>query len=227
MANIAFKQGYHTYPGSSQASVAVAAGDLIVLYAGYFATTVTGVSCTDNAAGGSNAYTVGPSFADAQSDAIESFYAIAKASETLTISLSSSPSDVSVTVHVFSNPGAAVGSMLEASNKGDPGSGTSHTTPSVTTSNPNDALSVFWLDESVAGTYTDGSGFTQAHSDSSHADGSFYKIVTAGGTYQQTITSSPTTANIRCMILAFKGSAATQVPDNVCAKAQMNALLVN
>ena len=77
------RQAYSTY-AAAQAGVAVVAGDLIIVGTSNDSGSTTN-SCSDNASGGTNTYSqVGTGYAGGNC-VVNIFYAIAKASETLTI----------------------------------------------------------------------------------------------------------------------------------------------
>ena len=208
---VTLRMPYSAY-ANSIASVSVVANDLIIVCASYNET-LAAVSCSDNASGGTNAYSeVGtgldhPAGLEGDSSG-HMFYAIAKATETLTVTVSNH-ADAGMSVHVVSGNNTTLGSVLNTYNvKADTSEGTSHSSESITTDNANDYLICFWFQEHSASTHTEnGTSFTIRSEESTHAHATFDRIVTGKGTYSDAITTS---ASVRygSIIAAFKAAAA-------------------
>jgi hypothetical protein len=219
-APLAFKtfqitQSNGTGGGKQQASVSVNAGDLIVVTHTHDDNVDT-TACADNSAGGSNTYNAvgtGTFYASgAGTTHLKSFYAIAKASETLTISATTtSTSYPSVSVVVIQGCKADLATVLDqyAYDAQEGAASTAHTSASITTTNADDIILCIWAgDTASSGITENGTGFTEmAGAIDSYTNGActtaLYKIVTATGTYSDTVTSSVSTffGNV---IMAFK-----------------------
>lgn len=202
---MALRQAYSTYPGNSQTGVSVQAGDLIVVAVSYGVASLSNSGVTDNAAGGSNTYATGPALATAMNvGSAETYYAIAKATETLTVTYGSSPNDVGIHVHAVQGPFASLATVLDASNTAATAAGTSSTGASIATSNANDYLFSFWWQENTGETLTEnGQGFTKQSEQTGHTSATFDRDVSATGTYNDAVTSTTNQARNN-IIAAFK-----------------------
>jgi len=215
---LALRAAYHGYPTNAQTGVVVVAGDLIIV--GYSYNEITRTStCTDNATGGSNTYNriAGTEFTGASTAFAEAFYAIAKASETLTITCTARV-DNGISVHVVSGNNQTLASVLDVSNTSSDAAGTAHTSASVVTTNADDYLFVLWYQEDTASSHTEnGTSFVIRTEEQGHAHATFDRIVSSTGTYQDTITTS---ANVKYgnIIAAFKAAAgaATTLMSQIC-----------
>jgi len=200
----ALRQAYTTYPGSAQAGVVVVVGDLVIIGYTYGAAAPAAVTCTDNAVGGSNAYSEAKS--QAGGDGLSSghvFYAIAKSSETLTITCTAE-SDPGIAVHVVSGVAPPLAAVLTAVNSGTTASGTNHVSASVTPPNDQNYLFVLWFEESAPAALTEnGTGFTEKIEVTSHQHSTYARNVLVAGTYNDAVTSAASVA-FGNIIAAFK-----------------------
>lgn len=206
--------------------VAVTVGDLIIVaYRDDGSKTAQGwniitTTCADTAAGGSNTYLevgIGDYDGNATSN-LHVFYAIAKATETIDITLTNASASVYAvtTVHVVSGALQDLNKVLDvyAFSRAD-ASLTSHKTRDITTTNANDYIFVF-VNEDVTNSvnFTDGSGglYTLRQTNNNYNQGgpssSFDRIVSSVGTYNHTITASVATF-AASVIVAFKAN----IPD--------------
>lgn len=208
--SIALRQAYSIYPGSSQAGVAVVAGDLIIACASTYNGGIVTPECTDNAGGGSNVYSkiTGTEIADVAKGYGYIFYAIAKASETLTISVSNLSSlDPGVSVHVAPGANQALSSVLDTSNtsQGTPSAG-SISSASITTNHADDYIIVYWYEQMESITATEnGTSFVKQTEKSDHYHSSFDRIVSGTGTYHNSISVS-SSYGFGNIIAAFKAA---------------------
>ena len=211
---LALRQAYTTYPGNAQSGVVVVAGDLIIV--GYSANASTsGATISDNAAGGTNTYD-SSSIAEVHNSSASigsgrTFFAIAKNSETLTITVTSI-TDAGIHVHVVSGANTTLAAVLDTqSSLAGSSSGSTLTGSNFTTGNANDYLWSFWFQEDATATVTDSQSFTKEKENSSHYSGSFDQIVSATNTYHDagTATGSGYWSNISA---AFKAAAASTDP---------------
>jgi hypothetical protein len=208
---LSLRQAYSSYaPSNAQTGVVVVAGDLIIVGYSYNALSVAAVGCSDNASGGTNSYNEADNIAGndgAGGVAAHVFYAIAKASETLTITCTAE-SDNGIHVHVVSGNNQTLASVLDIANAAfDSGASTAHTSASVLTTNADDYLFVYWANENGWGDITEnGTNFTRESVQNTHSSATFDRIVSSTNTYADTITlvNSRTIASIIC---AFKAAA--------------------
>jgi hypothetical protein len=194
-----------------QTGVVVVANDLIIVGWRADADDVA-TSCADNAAGGSNTYNqlgTGQYYVTATGN-MHIFYAIAKASETLTVTITASTAAYSVIlVHVVSGNDTTLANVLDTYSFATHVSNTAQTTAAITTTNANDYLFTWWSQDMVNATsITDvGGTFTKRQENTSWTVGgpstSFDKIVSATGTYSQSVTCSVSSAEVS-VIAAFK-----------------------
>lgn len=204
---IALRAAYSSYPSNTQASVVVIAGDLIVVGMSYNAGLQTS-TCTDNAAGGTNSYTRVPGTAIGTTAASEVFYAIAKASETVTVTVSAQ-ADVGLSVHVVSGNNQTLASVLDTSNTASVvGAASVYVGPNITTGNADDYLFSYWAQENNSDTYvSDSQSFTiQTNQFSTHYHGTLDRVVAATGTYHDAVTLTLTAETYTTQILAFKAA---------------------
>jgi hypothetical protein len=206
------RQAYSTYPGNAQTGVAVVVGDLIVVGYTYGAAVDAACACTDNAAGGTNTYNqagtgqAGPT-TDPSSGATTGanvFYAIAKASETLTITCTTK-NDAGISVHVVRDTRLTLADVLDdVQSSRETANSTLHTAASVTASGPA-YLFVLWFEENTSSALAEnGTNFTERTEQSTHVHGTYDRCVTGAGSYADAMTSVANTgfANIAA---AFKG----------------------
>ena len=184
----------NTYESSTPvvSSVVVTAGDLIVVGFTDYTLNDTSITCADNASGGSNTYTpvggilTNPTAATPFNSA--AFYAVAKASETLTITctpdLSYSPGAyVLVMYNTSATPYETLVSKIETS------TATSHTSTSVTTANANDLVVNIYqqYDSAGIGFSENGTGFTPVVS--ADGNGFSYKVITSPSSVSEAATT--------------------------------------
>jgi hypothetical protein len=205
---LALRNGYITRATNIQ-TISVIAGDIILVF--YSAANSNILStCTDNAVGGSNVYTVyrDPTYAHFFPNASVScdvFTAVAKANETVTVTVTSDGSAVDdIAVQVIS--GALNSSYIDTSvvYKDAAASASTFAGASLTTTNPNDYLSCFWISDAAGVTWTEnGQGFTIANQSITGANS--YRIVSSTGTYNDAVTTSGATL-AASVIVALKAA---------------------
>ena len=211
MAN-ALRAAYSTYPGNAQTSVVVVAGDLIIVGYSYNQGTDQSPTISDNAGGGSNTYSTrmaGTAIIIAGADAFaNAWYAVAKASETLTITCTVIQ-DNGLSVHVVSGADQTLATVQDGSIvTGLTGATTGHTTSNITTTASGDYLFCYWYQEQTADTLVEnGGGFTFQTNQGSHDHWSTDQIAGAAGTYAD-ITTSGLAREYAYFLLAFKAAAA-------------------
>lgn len=191
---IALRQSYIASNAKVVSSVAVQAGDLILVGLYQDGALVT-TSCADNAAGGSNAYTkvAEKNITDGAGCGVYLFWAKAKATETLTITGTMGGSGYPIIfAHVYSGTFGA--NPLHAfQTKGETARSTSHTSASVTTTAAAALLFCLWGEPSGSGTIAEnGAGFTERKED--HGTGTYDRIVSSAGTYADAVTSTVSAA---------------------------------
>ena len=192
--------------------VAVQAGDLILVI--HTNDQAVATACTDNAAGGSNTYNrVGNgSFISNATTSITAFYAIAKATETITATITTTGTSYFTTsVILISGAKQDVNTVLDqfAYQTAEGAGSTSHTSASITTTNPDDLIICWWAEDTTSSGVTEnGTGFTELPgSIDSYSNGTcttcMYKVVSSTGTYYDQMTSSASTF-FTSLIMAFK-----------------------
>jgi len=198
-----------------QTGVVVVAGDLIIV--GWRTDGQNTPTVTDSA---SNTYAqVGTGlFDNTPITDMHIFYAIAQSSGTLTITITSATAGYScVTVHVVSGANQTLANVLDTYDFASRTAATSHTSPSITTTNANDYIFVWYsqdLTNAVVLTETSG-GFTKRQETNDYNVGgpstSFDKIVSATGSYSQTVSVSASAPEV-IGIAAFKSAESTPAP---------------
>jgi hypothetical protein len=169
------------------------AGELIIVCFSYN-NSAQAASCSDNAAGGTNTYNeVGSSQTCDTGINISTghmFYAIAKATETITITVTNE-TDAGIHAHVASGNNTTLAAVLDAFSKGvDSSATTAHTSTDIVTTNPDDYIIGFWFEENTGSTLVEnGTGFTNRTSQGSHVSFTFDRIVSSTGTYNEAVTS--------------------------------------
>ena len=191
------------------ASVSVVANDLIIVAYSYN-TTLQSITVTDTASGGTNTYNQAGSGVQAVSGSNAAghiFYAIAKATETVTITCTAE-SDGGAIVHVVSGANSTLGSVLDVVNtKADSSSTNAPTSASITTTNANDYLIVHWFQEQSSATLTEnGTGFTKQKEFGGHYNSTFDQIVSSTNSYSDTVSASVSTF-WNSLIASFKAAA--------------------
>lgn len=190
---LALRQSYKSVSTKIQSSVAVTAGDLIIVGL-YQDGALVETSAADNAAGGSNTYAqigTGIYVGGGSGCGIYVHYAIAKATETISITGTFAGTGYNlIFVHVVSGAGQTLGTVLNTSNtKADATGATSHTSAAVTTTKADTYLFCFWGE--AGGAYTiseNGAGFTERQED--HGTATYDRIVAEVGTYSGAVTST-------------------------------------
>lgn len=208
-ATPAIRNKYLSSTASNTIAISVTAGDYIIVGLG-FANSLATATCVDNASGGSNTYyQLGSGHFVANSGTtLYAFYAKAKATESLTVTVGDGGDTCErLCVHVVT--GIASTSALDtyAWLTAEGALSTTHTGPSITTTNANDYLMTIWFNEVAGVTHTEtGSGFTlqQQNNVMMTAD----RVVTSIGTYNDSITTTSSTYE-NGMIIALKAATAT------------------
>ena len=196
------------YPANSIASVVVTAGDLIVVGSSSATTPVGVVTCSDNAGGGSNNYNEANSLTGPGASSGHVFYAVAKASETLTVTVTNE-TDTGLSVHVVRGANQTLASVLDQTNKSNTAATSPITSAAITTTQADEYIFVLWFQETAPSALAEsGTGFTEETEVTGHQHDTYDKIVSATGTYSDTVTSaaSPAFGNI---IASFKAAGAT------------------
>lgn len=214
---------WRTSPGSTLVckEVQATAGDLIIVGFTYDLATAT-ATCTDNAAGGTNAYTqylTGGNFFTNALISIHLFYCIAKATENLTVTCAATGVSATqfpqVHVHIVSGALQNVATVLDiaAFDTGEGASGTTHTSAAITTTVADTYIFTLWAEDMIASSLTDDNqAFILDYNMNGSTIGStFHKIVSATGTYSQNATSTAT-AFYGNVIAAFKMATALVPP---------------
>lgn len=208
---INLRQSYASNATSTQTSVDVVAGDLIIVGYHYDDTLAT-TTISDTAGGGTNTYNqVGSGANDATSNSVHVFYAIAKATETLNITCArtggNSPRS-QILAHVVSGANQTLGSLIDGTPTSSlvTYSASPQTGGSITTTFANVYLFSYWSTFREAETMTNNTtGFTKAgESITPYSQAAFYKIVSTTGTYNHSITYPSATAHVNFTV-AFKG----------------------
>lgn len=197
---------YSTYVGNAQTGVAVVAGDLIIV--GYvYNAALASITCSDNASGGTNTYSqVGTGYTETTSPtSAHVFYAIAKATETLTITCTSK-TDNGLSVHVVANMNQTLASVKDTSGSTSESSlSSSHDSGNITTTNASDYIFVLWASEWGVRTWTEnGTGFTKETEQSGHSHATFDRVVSGTGIYHDATTTNSSNYAV-AIIAAFKG----------------------
>lgn len=202
----------YTAYAASVGGIAVTIGDLIVVFgSGYSAGTLT---CSDNAAGGTNSYTntgqfdvaATPPWGAGMKGAI--FWAKAKATETLTVTIAGI-SDLGLSVHVYS--GVAPSSPQDGSTVtlAEPSASTSHTSPNITTGTANCVIVAFVFQEIAAASSSAWTNsFVGRTSQSGHVHHTADRVVSSATTYSTGFTSS-VSQPYAWILAAFKEEAPT------------------
>ena len=184
----------HKPSPAQQTGVSVVAGDLIIV--AWRADDQNSVTCADNAVGGSNTYNEigsGQYFSTAVSD-MHVFYAIAKATETLTITITTAAALYSViTVHVVSGALADLDNVLDTYAFSTHTSNTQLSTATINTTNANDYIFIWWAEGAANNiTVNEGNGlYTKRQENTDWYIGgpssSFDRIVSSRGAYSQNV----------------------------------------
>lgn len=216
---IALRASYGTSSSKVQTSVAVQAGDVVLVLFSVGGGMVS-ATCADSAG---NTYSeIGTGFAaSASSIHAHAFKAVAASAGTITVTVTTSATSVpTIVVHVYSG---CDGTLDGYAGKAETSGSTSHTTNSITTTNANDVLVTWWFQDNAGSrTLTDGSGFTQRQQKSS--DGStvyqysYDKIVSATGAYSQSVTGNGSCI-YGSLILALKAASAGPTYNPSCMMA--------
>lgn len=133
------------------------------------------------------------------------FYAVAPSGGNDTITLSQSSGTAPLGGLYFEYSGNSSSNVLDATaGQAAPSSGSSASTPNVTTIGPHDLLVGFFGDTSGTGTITAGSGYTMELTDVNFYTGSEDRLNVAAGTYNATATLPSSDAGWVGIIAAFK-----------------------
>lgn len=190
---------------ASKASVAVTQNDLIVVFFSTGNAFDTGTACSDNASGGTNAYT--QVCYKRQGAGVECFmwYAVAKATETLTITVAPDSADPGISIHVYS--GCATTSVVEgtpisngAASLGVPEAAGYETTVDT-------VIVAGFAEETSGSTQTAQNSFTKRTDQTDHVHCTIDYIISAG-TYVAHVHGTYTTSCDWCWgVCAFKAAA--------------------
>lgn len=196
---------YQTY-SNVQSGVVVTTGQGILVGYSYNAA-LAGVTCSDNSGGGTNTYNqIGTGINVAlHSVSGHVFYAIAKASETLTITCTTE-ADQAILVHVITGNNTTLASVLDTSSTLAETSDTnSHVGNNISTGYAKDYLFSFWYAHNNTDTVTEnGQSFVKQGEITGIPISSFDRIVTSTGTYHDAITGTANNAYGN-FTAAFKG----------------------
>jgi hypothetical protein len=173
--------------------VVVVVGDLICVWGSTETSTAT-LTVSDNAAGGTNAYsTAVTQTSSGGSTAIgKLFYAVAKASETLTITLGGTGTDLGISVHVVDMGGSiSVGTVLDQASGQQTAGTNTQDTPNITTTVADEYLMSAFFEEQAGSTQTENAqSFTKRTEENGHVHTTLDRIVSATGTYHDSVTST-------------------------------------
>ena len=211
---IAHRSGspYHAYPVTAISNIAVTQGDLVVVMVGC-ATNLPNDNTTDNAVGGSNSYnlinSIGPGPGTAHTCAAM-WYAVAKATETLTVTVDNSlGEDYGLSVHVYSGTAAA---PFDVTTKAEAGTSSNPATSNMsTTTQANEVLVAIINDESGYSTFTPGTydgshSYTSRTNEYGHSHSTMDAIVSSTGTYNATATLSAQDGYWAVILASFKAA---------------------
>ena len=192
-------RAYYSAYANSVGSVVVVAGDLIVVFGGTNTGTLT---VSDNAAGGSNSYVeaeaCGPLAAVATGKV---WFAVAKASETLTVSVGS-PDDGGVSVHVVEGNWDIDTALHLSDQDTDTGTSNTHVSPGLPTTIADAYLFAAHFQEQFAtGAHSSNDSFTKRTDHSDHVHTTLDRVVTGTGTYSSSIQGAA--VNYGSIIVAF------------------------
>ena len=210
----AYVNSYMTDNSSVRTSVPVVAGELIVV-SWVDSKFLYSATCADNAGGGSNVYKEagsGVEVAGSNSSA-HVFYAIAKASETLTITVTPSLATVYpvIIVNRFSGCVSDINSVLDAvATKADIAAMSAHQSATVKTSTPESVLFALWSQNDVAAVTTPSGAFTKSNSDGGIITD--YQIVSVAGEYSDAVTNTGGITHYDSLLVAFKAIPTTYTP---------------
>lgn len=196
---------------NSVSAISVVAGDLIVVSYGCFGA-VGSIACVDTAAGGSNSYTrCGTGVAGNGSQSAEIFYAIAKATENISISISSgSGSSEVINVHVVSNTDPSIGSVLSAFGFGPAeATVTTHQSATISTLSAHEYVVAFFYDAYTYGNVWSptADGFSQT-TQSGGLSYSAAMVKDSPGSVNSTATTGTATPYVLSTIASFKAASA-------------------
>lgn len=213
------RKAYSLYPGNQPSGIQVVAGDLIIVGCTYN-NSLQSTSCSDNASGGSNTYSqvgtgIDNSATGATSDkaAGQVFYAIAKATETLTITVTSQ-ADIGVIVHLVSGADQNIATVLDTYAAASiSAASTSLTSSSISTAQSNEYLFAMWFQESLPGTVADNSsGFSLRIAQVGHVVHTLDRTAPTATSYTSAVTTSDTLIhNYQYIFIAFKTSHAPTI----------------
>lgn len=211
---LSLRSATSAHPSDSLASVVVVAGDLIIVA---FSSQAGGPStCSDNAAGSSNTYNEAIAQFVGTNKKAQMFYAVAKASETLTITCTTTTFDDGLSVHVVSGADQTLANVLDQSNKVQTSAGTSHTGASITNLVADSYMIAFWFQEAVVLTCTENAqGFGKQTEVTGHQHATFDQIVSATGTYNDAITTNVSATQGMGNIIASFKQAVASTPDSI------------
>ena len=203
---LSLRQSYQGNNTNSIASISVVAGDLIIVGRVYGQEALATDVCSDNAAGGTNTYNLAETISsDYTVTNARVFYAIAKATETLTITCTARTYQYLV-VHVVSGANQNLGSVLDVvATSYNSLNSNPYTTNTITTTNANDYLFSIWGQgyAAITSLTENGTGFT-AQASVGNALYTFDRIVSGTGTYSESVTYNASTSYSVNILVAFK-----------------------
>ena len=188
--SVSLRQSYAT-PSNVQTGVAVTTGQLILVGFGYNAA-LASITCSDNSSGGTNTYNqIGTGlYVSPHTVSGHVFYAIAKGTETLTITCTTQGGNT-ISVHVITGNNTTLASVLDTSSTMAEGAdGTTHTGNNITTGYANDYIFSFWFTENNTDSVTENGQSFVKESEMAGDASTFDRVVTATGTYHDAMTSS-------------------------------------
>ena len=186
-------------------TISVVAGDAIWIGFVVAGAVDLSTSCADTAGGGTNAYTVDAALDGNSGWSMYSFHAVAKATETITVTITN-PYTASARTFYHVEAGCASVGLVDgaAVTNLDGAAVTTHPSANLTTTNPNDVIISFWIQADVGTTIGEnGTGFTRRITQGGM--GTFDRVVTTYGTYNESVISTVATV-YGSILVAFKAA---------------------
>lgn len=186
-------------------TISVVAGDAIWIGFVVAGAVDLSTSCADTAGGGTNAYSVDAALDGNSGWSMYSFHAVAKATETITVTITN-PYTASTRTFYHVEAGCASVGLVDgaAVTNLDGAAVTTHPSANLTTTNPNDVIISFWVQADVGTTISEnGTGFTRRITQGGM--GTFDKVVTSIGTYNESVISTVATV-YGSILVAFKAA---------------------
>ena len=186
-------------------TISVVAGDAIWIGFVVAGAVDLSTSCADTAGGGTNAYSVDAALDGNSGWSMYSFHAVAKATETIIVTITN-PYTASARTFYHVEAGCASVGLVDgaAVTNLDGAAVTTHPSANLTTTNPNDVIISFWVQADVGTTISEnGTGFTRRITQGGM--GTFDKVVTSNGTYNESVISTVATV-YGSILIAFKAA---------------------